>query len=58
MAPLKSTLLLSLAALATARDIPSNVRDFYNNVKGRGQCGNKLKTGFHAIGGDDGCRFH
>lgn len=57
MASLRSTLLLSLAAAATARDIPSNVRDFYNSVRGQGQCSNKLKSGFHSIEGDDGCTF-
>lgn len=56
MASLRSTLLLSLAALATARDVPSNVRDFYNSVKGKGQCSNKLKSGFHSIEGDNGCK--
>lgn len=55
MASLRSALLLCLAGLATARDVPSNVRDFYNSVRGKGQCGNKLKSGFHSIDGDDGC---
>lgn len=55
MASLRSALLLSLAAAATARDIPTNVRDFYNSVRGQGQCNNKLKSGFHSIEGDDGC---
>ncbi|KAM3520156.1 hypothetical protein NHJ13051_007030 [Beauveria bassiana] len=54
MASLRSTLLLSLAALATARDVPSNVRDFYNSLKSKGQCSNKLKSGFHSIDGDNG----
>lgn len=56
MAPLKSTLLLSLAALATARDVPSNIRNFYNSVKSKGECSNKLKSGFHSIDGDNGCK--
>lgn len=57
MASLRSTLLLSLAAVAAARDIPTNVRDFYNSVRGARQCSNKLKSGFHSIDGDDGCTF-
>lgn len=54
MARLRNTILLSLAAAASARDIPNNVRDFYNNVRNQGQCYNKLKSGFHSIQGDNG----
>ncbi len=55
MASLRNSLLLSLAAVAAARDIPSNVRSFYDSVRNKGQCDNKLKSGFHSIEGDDGC---
>ncbi|KAK8082797.1 glycoside hydrolase family 75 [Apiospora saccharicola] len=39
---------LALSPLAAARDVPTNVRNFYNTVKGRGQCPNKLVSGFYA----------
>jgi len=54
MARLRNSILLSLAAAASARDIPSNVRDFYDSVRNQGQCYNKLKSGFHSIQGDNG----
>jgi hypothetical protein len=31
-----------------ARDIPSNAQSFYNTIKSRGSCGNKLATGFYS----------
>lgn len=55
MASIRSALLMSLAALATARDIPANVQDFYNNVKAKGECSNKLASNFHSMDRDDGC---
>jgi hypothetical protein len=54
MARLRNSILLSLAAAASARDIPSNVRDFYDSVRNQVQCYNKLKSGFHSIQGDNG----
>ncbi|KAL2153608.1 hypothetical protein VTH82DRAFT_4763 [Thermothelomyces myriococcoides] len=36
------------AAGVAARDVPSNVRDFYNSLKAKGDCSNKLATGFYA----------
>ncbi|KAK0610371.1 chitosanase precursor [Bombardia bombarda] len=51
-----SNRLLLLSALgaigATARDVPTNVRNFYNTAKSAGTCSNKLATGFYA--NDDG----
>ncbi|KAK4222396.1 glycoside hydrolase family 75 protein [Podospora fimiseda] len=35
-----------LAFTSSARDVPPNVRNFYNTVKGRGDCKLKLATGF------------
>lgn len=43
---------LAGAASVTARDIPSNVQNFYNSLKTKGNCSNKLATGFYAR--DDG----
>ncbi len=40
------------AASVTARDIPSNVQSFYDSVKAKGTCSNKLATGFYSK--DDG----
>ncbi|KAK3368382.1 glycoside hydrolase family 75 protein [Podospora didyma] len=46
-------LLAALGALgASARDVPANVRAFYDSVKAKGTCTNKLATGFYAK--DDG----
>lgn len=39
--------------LATARDIPSNVQDFYDSVMNQRQCENELATGFTSIAGED-----
>jgi hypothetical protein len=40
------------AASVAARDIPSNVQSFYDSVKAKGACSNKLATGFYSK--DDG----
>lgn len=42
---------LAMAPLATARDVPANVRNFYKTVVGQGQCPNRLATGFTAKDG-------
>ena len=34
------------AAPILARDVPDNLRDFYDDVRKRKQCDNKLATGF------------
>ncbi|KAL2164898.1 hypothetical protein VTH06DRAFT_194 [Thermothelomyces fergusii] len=36
------------AAGVTARDVPSNIRNFYNSLKAKGDCSHKLATGFYA----------
>jgi hypothetical protein len=38
---------LACAASVSARDVPSNVRSFYNSVKSKGACSNKLAAGFY-----------
>jgi hypothetical protein len=38
---------LACAASVSARDVPSNVRSFYNSLKSKGACSNKLATGFY-----------
>lgn len=38
----------------SARDVPANVRDFYNSVKKAGQCRKKLKDGFYSIDPSEG----
>lgn len=48
-------LLLVAIALATtglARDVPSNLKSLYDNVKSSGKCSNELATGFYSS--DDG----
>jgi hypothetical protein len=37
---------LIIAGGAMAREVPSNVRDFVNSVRGKGQCDNVLARGF------------
>ncbi|KFG78797.1 chitosanase [Metarhizium anisopliae] len=46
--------LSALAAVAAARDVPANVKSFYNSIRGQGQCRNVLTGGFHSIDGDSG----
>ncbi|KAK4161639.1 glycoside hydrolase family 75 protein [Cladorrhinum sp. PSN259] len=36
----------NLASMASARDVPPNLRNFYNAIKARGDCSFKLATGF------------
>jgi hypothetical protein len=49
---LAAVVALSLG-LTTARDIPSNVQDFYDSVVNQRQCENELATGFTSIAGED-----
>ncbi|KAK2590324.1 hypothetical protein QQS21_011986, partial [Conoideocrella luteorostrata] len=42
------------ASLAAARDLPSNVKNFYDSVRSQGQCRNVLAGGFHSVQGDSG----
>ncbi|KAI1654756.1 glycoside hydrolase family 75 protein [Daldinia decipiens] len=51
---LKSFISVSALVGATlARDVPSNVRNFYNNIKNSGQCSYPLATGFYSEYNDD-----
>ncbi|KAJ3463345.1 hypothetical protein MRS44_008131 [Fusarium solani] len=45
---------LLLASSASALQVPSNVRTFYNQLKAKGTCTNKLATGFFDSKFDDG----
>ena len=50
-----ATVLLGLGA--SARDVPQNVRDFYNTITGQGKCNNALATGFYSQDNDAGGKF-
>ncbi|GAB1309859.1 Endo-chitosanase [Madurella fahalii] len=39
---------LSLVAFSIARDVPRNVRDFYDTVRSQGSCSRKLVTSFYS----------
>lgn len=53
----KATLIsLLLASSVTALDVPANVRKFYNDLKAKGTCTNKLATGFYDSKFDDGSK--
>ncbi|KAJ6443208.1 LOW QUALITY PROTEIN: chitosanase [Purpureocillium lavendulum] len=43
-----------LGAVASARDVPSNVRSFYDGIRAQKQCRNVLAGGFHSVQGDSG----
>ncbi|KXH25221.1 fungal chitosanase [Colletotrichum simmondsii] len=47
-------LFMFLATQALTRDIPSNVKDFYEFVRGRNKCHHTLASGFHSSEGDSG----
>jgi hypothetical protein len=47
-----TTLLASIATVA-ARDVPANVRSFYNKVKNQDRCPNQLQGGFHSRDNDN-----
>ncbi|RWA03378.1 hypothetical protein EKO27_g11725 [Xylaria grammica] len=59
MAPRSALLALSalsaLAGVSLAKDIPQNVRDLYDSIRGQGECSNVLQGGFYALedGSDD-----
>lgn len=45
-------LLASLAIqVSLARDVPTNIQNFYNSIKNSGSCKNELQTGFYATDG-------
>lgn len=53
-----AVLLLSSALTASDRDVPQNVRDFYNKVRGSRECANPLASGFWSTNwGTDGVYF-
>ncbi|KAI0139033.1 glycoside hydrolase family 75 protein [Hypoxylon sp. NC0597] len=37
-----------LLGASLARDVPSNIRSFYNSIKSQGQCSSPLATGFYS----------
>lgn len=45
--------LLATAARVAARDVPANVRSFYNKVKAQNVCPNQLQGGFHSVENDN-----
>ncbi|KAI5456792.1 family 75 glycoside hydrolase [Mariannaea sp. PMI_226] len=44
----------TLLGLTNARDVPTNVKNFYSNIVSKGSCSNKLATGFYSTDGDSG----
>ncbi|KAF4848407.1 Endo-chitosanase [Colletotrichum siamense] len=46
--------LVTLVPIISALDVPENVKDFYDHVRGKGKCGNVLKGGFNSMDGDSG----
>ncbi|KAI8299777.1 Endo-chitosanase [Colletotrichum sp. SAR11_240] len=46
--------LVTLVPVISALDVPENVKDFYDHVRGKGKCGNVLKGGFNSMDGDSG----
>ncbi|KAF6838249.1 fungal chitosanase [Colletotrichum plurivorum] len=57
MARLLGLFLVALGCVATtiaALELPSNVKDFYDHVRGKGKCDKVLKGGFHSSDGDSG----
>ncbi|KAM5354297.1 hypothetical protein ACJ41O_000947 [Fusarium nematophilum] len=51
---LRTTLLTSLVALASAREVPSNVKAFYDSITKQGSCKKVLASGFYSSDGDSG----
>lgn len=45
--------LLAATAKVAARDVPANVRSFYNKVKAQNVCPNQLQGGFHSVENDN-----
>jgi len=43
-----------LSSSVVARDIPENVKTFYDKIRKQGQCDNVLAGGFHSSDGDSG----
>lgn len=51
--PTVLTALLASTATAAARDVPANVRSFYNKVKNQDRCPSELQGGFHSRDNDN-----
>ena len=47
------SVLIATSATVAARDVPTNVRSFYNKVKAQNVCPNKLQGGFHSKDNDN-----
>ncbi|TPX11611.1 uncharacterized protein E0L32_007590 [Thyridium curvatum] len=47
-----------LAAAVSARDVPTNVRNFYNSVKNAGACSKKIGPGFYSTDGGSGNYYY
>lgn len=57
MPSLQNQLLATAAlflGLAASRDIPGNVKNFYDAIVTQGQCNNVLASRFHSSDGDSG----
>ncbi|KAG6018100.1 hypothetical protein E4U43_007573 [Claviceps pusilla] len=51
---LSAPFFMAWASLATARDVPSNVKALYDQIRSQGQCQNVLAGGFHSQQNDRG----
>ena len=47
------SVLFASSATVAARDVPTNVRSFYNKVKAQDRCPNELQGGFHSKDDDN-----
>ncbi|KAM0376176.1 hypothetical protein ACHAPY_007499 [Fusarium culmorum] len=54
MGSLRLLLLASVAALASCRDVPDNIKAFKESIVKQGSCNDPLAKGFHSADGDDG----
>lgn len=55
MPSLRNTLLAALTlGLTSARDVPANVKSFYDGIRAQKQCNHVLASKFHSIEGDSG----
>lgn len=47
------SVLFATSATVAAREVPANVRSFYNKVKAQDRCPNELQGGFHSKDNDN-----
>ena len=47
------SVLFATSATVAAREVPANVRTFYNKVKAQNRCENELQGGFHSKDDDN-----